>query len=84
MGNGKGVNATHRELQKGATCTIRGGGELSWEGGEGKSRGEGGRERLLAFQTSGLRGDLTKDRRRAADLLLSLTRAARGGGELFL
>ena len=52
--------------------------------GRGKAGGRGGRERLLAFQTSGLRGDLTKDRQRAADLSLSLMRAARGGGELFL
>jgi len=34
------------DMQEGATCLNRGGGELSRGGGEGKSRGEGSQEQL--------------------------------------
>ena len=72
---------------------IAEGGDMRGKGGEGncpgkvgrgKAGGKGNRERLLAFQAPGLHRDLAEDRQRAADLSLSLTRAARGGGELLL
>jgi len=65
---------------------YRGGGELSRKGGEGKSRVEGSRERLLLRRGPELLRDLAKDRQRAADLsplcTLSLARALQGRGEL--